>query len=122
MLVLDGEAEIHAVQPPYEALLKAEIGYPIKKLIVSALSSSKYDIISRCFCPWIGIDEDSVSAASHVLIGTYWSKRLDKQDLFAYQASYRSGELYITIDTTHTVIRGHTVIVLSGELHQLPMI
>jgi PhzF family phenazine biosynthesis protein len=46
----------------------------IKEVVVTAKSQdTEYDFYSRCFCPWIGIDEDPVTGASHSVLAKYWS-------------------------------------------------
>ena len=60
--------------------------------IVTSLSSSHgYDFISRFFAPALGMDEDPVTGSSHCCLGPFWSSRLNKSELMAYQASARGG-------------------------------
>ena len=51
------------------------------------------DCVSRSFCPKLGIDEDPVCGSAHCQIADYWSKELNKKEIYAYQASERGGYL-----------------------------
>ncbi len=53
-----------------------------------------YDCVSRSFAPKLSVAEDPVCGSGHCHIIPYWSKRLGKEDLVAYQASRRGGVLY----------------------------
>uniref|UniRef100_A0A3Q4GQV2 Phenazine biosynthesis like protein domain containing n=1 Tax=Neolamprologus brichardi TaxID=32507 RepID=A0A3Q4GQV2_NEOBR len=52
-----------------------------------------YDFYSRNFAPWVGIPEDPVTGSAHTVLGSYWSDKLGKKKLLAYQCSSRGGEL-----------------------------
>jgi len=45
----------------------------------------------------VGIDEDPVTGSAHCCLGPYWSQRLGKTELVAYQASVRGGIVGMTI-------------------------
>lgn len=53
-----------------------------------------YDCVSRSFAPKLSVAEDPVCGSGHCHIIPYWSARLGKHDLVAYQASRRGGVLY----------------------------
>jgi len=85
--------------------------------IVTAAGAAPYDFISRYFAPAIGINEDPVTGSAHTVLGPYWAERLDKEDLFAYQASRRGGELRVRVLSDKRVqLVGEAVIVAEGEL------
>src|SRR5262249_15452381 len=48
---------------------------------------SRYDIVSRCFAPRVGIDEDAATGSMHCVLVAYWGDRLGLDELRAYQAS-----------------------------------
>jgi PhzF family phenazine biosynthesis protein len=79
---------------------------------------TKYDFISRCFCPWIGIDEDALSAASHTLLTKFWATYFPQQLHFrAFQASKRTGELEIFINAhDRMTLMGSAVVSLKGKV------
>ena len=57
----------------------------------------KIDCISRSFAPKLNIYEDPVCGSGHCHIAPYWMKKLQKENLIAYQASERSGTLYCSL-------------------------
>ena len=66
------------------------------------------DCVSRSFCPKLGIAEDPVCGSAHCQIAAFWSKELNKENIYAYQASKRGGFL-------HCRIEGNNRITISGE-------
>ena len=82
------------------------------------LVEGKYDFISRYFNPWAGINEDPVTGSVHTLLANYWSNKLNKMDMNAYQASNRSGEISLKLlENDRVRLSGEAVIVLRGELY-----
>ncbi|PKU80756.1 hypothetical protein MA16_Dca014594 [Dendrobium catenatum] len=79
---------------------------------------SDFDFFSRFFCPKFGINEDPVTGSAHCLLAPYWSKKLGKQNLMAYQASPRGGILKLQLDEPNqrVLIRGEAVTVMTGTL------
>jgi predicted PhzF superfamily epimerase YddE/YHI9 len=78
-------------------------------------SSSPYDFVSRTFGPSHGIDEDPVTGSSHCCLTPYWSKRLGKNELFAYQASERGGEVKVKLVGNRVLFSGQAVTVIEGK-------
>lgn len=104
------------LQPDY-ALLKTT-SHEIKEVVVTSRSSDvDYDFYSRCFCPWIGIDEDPVTGASHSVLAKYWGDMFDKKEMSAYQCSARGGSMKLRIiaDDQLEVISNATI-VLEGNI------
>ena len=60
-------------------------------------TTDKIDCISRSFAPKLNVYEDPVCGSGHCHIAPYWMKKLQKENLIAYQASERSGTLYYTL-------------------------
>ena len=70
----------------------------INAIIVTTKSSdNNYDFYSRCFYPWVWIDEDPVTGSSHCILAKYWSDILWKKELNAYQLSKRWGFMNLKI-------------------------
>jgi PhzF family phenazine biosynthesis protein len=108
------EAEIIGMTPDFSVLRQ----YSGRGLIVTARSEKPgVDFISRYFAPWIGIDEDPVTGSSHTILGPYWSSKLHKNYMTAYQASTRGGTLHVRVSGERTYISGQAVTVFSGQLH-----
>ncbi|GFP97838.1 phenazine biosynthesis-like domain-containing protein 1 [Phtheirospermum japonicum] len=112
------------VLPSGEAVVEAEPNLEeIQKfpgLIITGLAptGSGFDIFSRYFAPKFGINEDPVTGSAHCALAAYWSKKLGKCDLIAYQASPRSGVLNLHIDVKNqrVLLRGKAIAVMEGSL------
>lgn len=89
-------------------------------IVTVASPNDDVDMCSRVFAPGVGIPEDQVTGAAHCSLAPYWSKKLQKADLRAYQASKRGGYLYLNYDETKSNegvrIRGEALTVIRGEL------
>ena len=77
----------------------------------------EHDIVSRCFAPRVGIDEDPVTGSMHCVLGAYWCERLGKTELHAHQASARGGDdARQARGRPHAARRARAITVLRGEL------
>ncbi|KAL6047931.1 PhzF family phenazine biosynthesis protein [Balamuthia mandrillaris] len=78
----------------------------------------RYDFISRYFSPWNGIEEDPVTGSAHTVLAVYWSELLGKDELRAFQASKRGGELFIRLDrcSGRVSLEGTAITVFGGRL------
>jgi PhzF family phenazine biosynthesis protein len=88
----------------------------VRGVYVSAPGDQGYDIVSRCFAPRVGIDEDPVTGSMHCVLVAYWGPRLGKDELHAYQASDRGGELTVVRAGDRALLTGRAATVLRGEL------
>ncbi|UZO81620.1 PhzF family phenazine biosynthesis protein [Aquimarina sp. ERC-38] len=90
----------------------------ISGLIVTCKSDDKkYDFYSRCFGPWIGIDEDPVTGSAHSVLALSWAKKLNKKEMKAYQLSERGGYLDLKIMNDHQLeVRSNACILFEGAL------
>lgn len=110
---VESPEELRAAQPNHSALRKMTV----RGIIVTARSDMpEYDFISRFFAPGAGIDEDPVTGSAHACLGPYWSKRLDKNEFLAYQASPRGGVVRVRCAGDRVFLGGQAVTVLRGEL------
>ncbi|MGR5092619.1 PhzF family phenazine biosynthesis protein [Vibrio maritimus] len=71
---------------------------------------SEYDFVSRYFWPANGGDEDPVTGSIHAGLMPYWSERLGKLNLTAFQASKRTGVLYGLLKNDRVLISGDAVL------------
>jgi PhzF family phenazine biosynthesis protein len=85
-------------------------------IVTSQASSDEFDFISRFFCPILGIKEDPVTGSAHCCLGPYWAKKLNKNNLVAYQASERGGIIRVRVDGDRVCLSGQAVTVQKGEL------
>jgi hypothetical protein len=68
------------------------------------LSNGKpFDFVSRFFAPAKGVPEDPVTGSAHCALVPYWAKRLGRNDLHAFQASARGGELFCRADGARVI-------------------
>lgn len=107
---------LQQITPDFALALKAEP--TISEVIITAKSpDQKHDFYSRCFGPWVGVDEDPVTGASQCILAPYWEEKLGKRTFSSYQSSKRGGfmELKIT-DDRELEIYSQSVVVLEGEI------
>ena len=77
----------------------------------------QYDCVSRYFAPANGINEDPVTGSIHTGIVPIWADKLSKQDLVAYQASERGGELYCRLlENERIEISGYGKLYMQAEI------
>lgn len=111
MVVFDDEEIVRSLTPDLDAV--AELGS--FALIVTAPGKAS-DFVSRFFAPGAGIPEDPVTGSAHCTLIPYWSERLRKKDLHAFQLSRRGGELFCTDRGDRVAIGGRCVTYLSGTI------
>ncbi|KAK9814400.1 hypothetical protein WJX72_005326 [[Myrmecia] bisecta] len=116
--------DLLALQPDPRGLLEAASTDDVTGVIVSLPGGSgdgsgQYDVLSRFFAPWSGIDEDAVTGSAHSLLAPYWGARLNKTSLTARQCSSRGGELIMQVDAANqrVLVGGTAVIVTAGKLY-----
>ena len=85
-------------------------------MVTSRASTPGFDFVSRFFGPAVGIDEDPVTGSAHCCLGPYWSKRLHKTELVAYQASARGGVVGVSVRGDRVRLSGRAVTVLVADL------
>lgn len=116
LVVLPSGKDVIEISPEFDEILKC----PGMGVIVSGVAppESGFDFYSRFFCPKLGINEDPVCGSAHCALAHYWSKKLGKCDLMAYQASPRSGILDIHVDEQNqtVLLRGKAVTVMEGSI------
>nr|WP_206672724.1 PhzF family phenazine biosynthesis protein [Fructobacillus tropaeoli] len=83
----------------------------------TVIGAGKYDCVSRSFAPKLGIEEDPVCGSGHCHIAPYWSKRLGKQQITAYQASPRTGVLYCDNEGDRIKLSGEAVLYSENEVN-----
>jgi PhzF family phenazine biosynthesis protein len=117
LIHLLSEEDVRNSKPDYGLMKIAKAKVKVEGVIVTARAKSPYDFVSRFFAPWLGINEDPVTGAAHTVLAPYWSKILQKKEMFAFQASQRGGELKVKLHSNERVdLVGNAVIVSKGEL------
>jgi PhzF family phenazine biosynthesis protein len=90
---------------------------PVRGIIVTAGSDSpEFDFISRFFAPASGVPEDPVTGSAHCCLGPYWSARLGKKEMTAFQASARGGVVRVRVEGERVLLGGQAVTVMRGQL------
>lgn len=113
LIELNSETELRNVNPDF-SLLKT---FPKYGTILTCRSDDQeIDFVSRFFAPAKGVDEDPVTGSAHCVLAPYWSDKLGKKKMNAYQASERGGKLTVEISGDRVLISGSAVTVTKGEL------
>jgi PhzF family phenazine biosynthesis protein len=113
MCVVDDASTVRNLAPDF-AKLAALPG--VRGVYVTAPGDAGYDIVSRCFAPRIGIDEDPVTGSMYCVLIAYWGARLDQDELRGFQASKRGGEVTVVRKGDRALLTGRASTVLAGEL------
>ncbi len=92
LCVFDSAEIVKNLQPDMEKLKQLE-----GLLLQVTAKGENTDCISRSFAPKLNVVEDPVCGSGHCHIVPYWSKKLQKEDIVAYQASKRGGTLYCKV-------------------------
>jgi predicted PhzF superfamily epimerase YddE/YHI9 len=87
---------------------------PCAGVIVTAPGDGDYDCVSRYFAPAKGIPEDPVTGGAHCALTPFWAERLGKNELVAFQASERGGELRCRLNGNRVELEGGCVFYLEG--------
>lgn len=110
--VFETEEIVRNMQPDQTLLLGIE-----GRIQNVTASGTDTDCVSRSFCPKLSIAEDPVCGSAHCQIAAYWSERLHKKEIFAYQASKRGGYLHCTLqDNGRITISGEAALVAVSEI------
>ena len=112
LTVFARERDVATIAPDFEMLAQLET----RGVIVTA-PGDDCDFVSRFFAPGSGIPEDPVTGSTHCALTPYWSKRLQKRELYARQISKRGGELFCEDRGERVGIGGSAVTYVEGKLH-----
>ncbi len=113
LVEVDSEPTVRALTPDIQALAKVEARGII---VTSRATTSGYDFVSRFFAPRAGVPEDPVTGSAHCALTPFWSERLDRPEMTAYQASARGGVIRVRLAGDRVILAGQAVTVLRGEL------
>jgi len=112
LCVFDDEETVRNLKPNMEKLLKLD-----GLLLQVTAPGRTTDSVSRSFAPKLNVAEDPVCGSGHCHIVPYWSKRLGKEKIVAYQASKRGGTLYCKISGNKVLLAGKATLFSECELH-----
>jgi len=112
LAVFDEEALVRQMRPDMVALARLDR----RAVIVTARGTGRYDIVSRFFCPAHGIPEDQATGSAHCALAPWWSERLGRTTLHAFQASSRGGEMLCRVQGPRVELEGRCVLYLEGQV------
>lgn len=105
LCILDNEQTIKDINPNMDKAKKLE-----GLLLHVTAKGNDVDCVSRSFAPKLNIPEDSVCGSGHCHIVPYWTSKLAKEKIVAYQASKRGGTLYCNVDNGKVKLSGKVVL------------
>lgn len=114
-LVYNSEAEVRALKVK-SSLLDPE-DFNKGGIICTAPGEHEgVEFVSRFFLPGASVFEDPVTGSAHCSLIPYWSKKLGKKEMTAYQLSERKGYLECVDQGDRVWIAGNAVTYLKGEI------
>lgn len=111
LVVFDDERVIRNMSPDLNAIAKLD-----HLALIATAPGNNSDFVSRFFAPRVGIPEDPVTGSAHCTLIPYWSERLNKTELHAFQLSKRGGELFCVDKVDRVSIGGKAVTYMSGTI------
>jgi PhzF family phenazine biosynthesis protein len=110
--VLDAADTVRRLIPNLTAIRNLD---GVAGVIITARGDGDYDCVSRYFAPARGIDEDPVTGGAHCALAPFWSSRLAKSELRAFQASARGGEILCRAMGDRVELEGSCRFYMEGE-------
>ena len=112
-VLVESEQVVRSLKPDFARLREISM----RGAIVTSMSDNpRFDFVSRYFAPGAGIDEDPVTGSAHCCLGPFWSERLAKTEMTAYQASARGGVVRVRVNGDRVILGGQAVTVFRGNL------
>lgn len=105
LFVLRDEDEVRDLKPDIQLISRLD-----GACVAVTAKGRDYDCVSRVFAPRYGMNEDPVTGSTHCMISPYWSRRLNKPDITAFQASSRTGILYCECVGDTVIVSGKAVL------------
>ncbi|MEP6628420.1 MAG: PhzF family phenazine biosynthesis isomerase [Ginsengibacter sp.] len=103
------------LNPDFNALINSYSN--ITGVVVTARSSKRdYDYEYRYFWPWAGTNEDPVTGGVQTFLAKYWSEKLDKIKMKAFQSSGRTGYMAVELQNDKVLISSQAIITFVGTL------
>lgn len=113
LIELESEAAVRGLHPDFVSLLEATRH---EVIVTSKAETRGFDFVSRFFAPEVGINEDPVTGSAHCVLTPYWSQKLGKKEMKAYQASERGGILKVQLGKDRVFIQGQAMTIAQGSL------
>jgi PhzF family phenazine biosynthesis protein len=113
LIELESESTLRSLHPDFNRLLEAT---QHEIIVTSKAQTRGFDFVSRFFAPVVGINEDPVTGSAHSVLTPYWSQKLGKNEMNAFQASERGGILKVKLGKDRVFILGKAVTISKGSL------
>ncbi len=84
--------------------------------VVITAPGDEVDFVSRYFTPQASIFEDPVTGSAHCSLIPYWSEKLGKKRMLAWQVSPRGGKLFCENLGERVLISGAAVTYMQGSI------
>jgi PhzF family phenazine biosynthesis protein len=111
LVVYGSEDELRSLRPDMAALMTID-----RFAVIATAPGRDADFVSRFFAPAKGVPEDAVTGSAHCTLIPYWSKRLGKSKLHAFQVSPRGGELWCEDRGPRVIISGKAARFFEGSI------
>lgn len=111
LCVLEDEETVRQLKPDQEKVRQLD-----GLLLQVTAPGRDVDCVSRTFAPKCSIAEDPVCGSGHCHIVPYWSERLHKDRIVAYQASKRTGTLYCSMEGERVKLSGKAALYSVAQL------
>ncbi|MDD3311270.1 PhzF family phenazine biosynthesis protein [Pseudodesulfovibrio sp.] len=111
MAVFEREEEVRGLAPDFRLVSRLD-----GMCLICTAPGLDFDFVSRTFVPEQGIPEDPVTGSAHCTLVPFWSARLGRRTLQAYQASRRGGVLDCEDLGDRVKIAGKAVTYMVGNI------
>ncbi len=111
LLITEDDETVRNLKPDMEKVEKLD-----GLLVHVTARGSNTDCVSRSFAPKLKITEDPVCGSGHCHIIPYWTEKLGKNTLVAYQASKRGGTLHCRMEGDKIFLAGNAALYSVCEL------
>lgn len=112
LLLFENQEIVHHLNPDFSQLAKIKA----RGIIVTAPGIDT-DFVCRFFAPAVGINEDPVTGSAFTKLIPFWSKKLNKNKLFARQTSARVGTVWCELKEERVMIAGYGNLYLKGQIY-----
>lgn len=111
LVVLNSEEDVRYMKPDFARLREIDVfGYSV------TAPGREVDFVSRTLVPHVQQLEDHATGSSHAALAPFWSERLEKQELSAYQLSPRGGAFNCSLEGDQVNLAGNYRVMATGQL------
>lgn len=111
LAIFSSERDVAELRPDFSALARLD-----RRGVIATAPGDRFDFVSRCFYPKLGVDEDPVTGSAHCKSAPYWAGQLGRNRLVARQLSPRGGTIRCEVSADRVLLVGRAVDYLVGEI------